>query len=118
MKAPKIDKTIKKGRVLKWTFQSVMQSMLKSLGELGQSNARIKLETKGAFTDNEINYALAKAQRVEGFKGGYRRRWANGESELCQRVKRDLLSVLIRDNQRKLPVQILHPETQTVKVDE
>ena len=111
----KKDNVIKKGHLLKWTYQGASQAELLALAQLGQSNRVIIQATK--FSKNEIAYGLHKAQRVMGGTGGFRRNWANGESELVRQIKRDYLAVLRQDIQRSLPQQIIHPEPQTVKVE-
>lgn len=110
----KKDNVIKKGRVIKWTYQGPAQSHLLALAECGQSNAHIKRLYK--FTDHEITYALSKAQAVRGHRGGYRRAWANGTSEMAHRFLKDMVAIRASEIQRNVPQLIIHPETQVVKV--
>jgi hypothetical protein len=116
-KPVKAQSTIKKGRLLKWTFQGKQQATLKAYAEMGASNQLIMERLPGAFSRNELNYARAKAQKVEGKKGGYMRGWANGTSALFRQFERDALKVLVEDTQRHLPQLILHPTPETVNIE-
>src|SRR5262245_27220275 len=82
----------KKAREIKWHFGNQQQALMVALAELGQSNAVIRHDCK--MSNHEITYGLMKSQKLQGLKGGYRRAWANGESEICKQVKADLLAVL------------------------
>lgn len=102
---PAIKQEVRKqvGR-LKWTYADANQAEMVALAELGQSNAVIRRDCH--FSDNEISFALRKSQQLRGLKGGYRRAWANGESDVCKQVKADLLAVLRKEIQRTLPPKI------------
>jgi hypothetical protein len=64
------------------------------------------------MSDHEVTYGLMKSQKLQGMKGGYRRAWSNGESEICKQVKKDLLSVLQQDALERLPAMVtIPPET-------
>jgi hypothetical protein len=91
----------KKSKEIKWHFRSHEQAQMVALAELGQSNAVIRRDCK--LSDNEIVYGLMKSQKLQGMKGGYRRAWANGESDICKQVKNDLLGILRQEVQRTLP---------------
>jgi hypothetical protein len=101
----------KKGREVKWLFASDNQAEMIALAELGQSNKVITKAT--GIPDGSIQYALTKAQRLQGMKGGYRRAWANGESDICKQVKADLLAVLREEVQKTLPQKIVVPPPTT-----
>lgn len=103
---PEIHQAVKKKvRELKWTYRDTTQAEMVALAELGQSNAVIRRDCK--LTNYEITYGLAKSQKIRGLKGGYRRAWANGESEVCKQVKADLLAVLRQEIQRTLPAKLV-----------
>ena len=97
----------KKGKEIKWTFADPNQAEMIALAELGQSNQVIRKACR--YSDTQIQYALGKAQKLQGMKGGYRRAWANGESDICKQVKADLLAVLRKDIQESLPQKIVVP---------
>lgn len=98
----------KKGREIKWSFSTPNQALMVALAELGQSNAVIRHDCK--MSDHEVTYGLMKSQKLQGMKGGYRRAWANGESEICKQVKNDLLAVLQAEAQSNLPKLIKVPD--------
>lgn len=95
------DAVRKKVKTIKWTFSTPQQALMVALAELGQSNSVIRHDCK--MSDHEVTYGLMKSQKLQGMKGGYRRAWANGESDICKQVKSDLLSVLQAEAQSSLP---------------
>lgn len=97
----------KKAREIKWTFSTPQQALMVALAELGQSNAVIRQDCK--LSNYEITYGLMKSQKLQGLKGGYRRAWANGESDICKQVKQDLLAVLQAEIQTNLPQRLAVP---------
>ena len=105
--------TKKKVREIKWTFGNETQALMVALAELGQSNAVIRHDCK--MSDHEITYGLMKSQKLQGLKGGYRRAWSNGESEICKQVKADLLAVLQQEIQQNLPQRINLPPAPEVE---
>ena len=107
--------TIAKNKPLKWTYQGTTQATMLALAQLGQSNRVIRQDCK--LSDGEIGYGLSKAQAIMGLKGGYRRAWSDGTSPICQQVKRDLLAVLRQEVQRTIPVKLIHPAPEVVKVN-
>lgn len=102
----------KKGKAIRWTFADHDQAEMIALAELGQSNMVIRKSC--GYSDHEIAYALGKSQKVQGMKGGYRRAWANGESDICKQVKSDLLAVLREEVQKTLPQKIVVPPPPSV----
>ena len=106
---PAIKQVVKsKVHGLKWTFSDPNQAEMVALAELGQSNLVIREDCK--LSNYEINYGLARSQKIRGLKGGYRRAWANGESEICKQIKKDFLAVLRQEIQASLPKLIRVPD--------
>lgn len=105
---PEIQAVVKKkGKDIKWSFSTPNQALMVALAELGQSNAVIRKDCR--LSDHEITYGLMKSQKLQGMKGGYRRAWSNGESEICKQVKADLLAVLQAEIQQNLPQRLAVP---------
>jgi hypothetical protein len=98
------------------TFSKEPEALAVALAKLGQSDSVIMEECN--YSPGQISYRLRKAQGLEGLEGGYRRSWAKGTSEVCQMVKRDLVSILKKEIQRSLPPLIKHPEPVFVKTPE
>lgn len=94
----------KKAHELKWTYADANQAEMVALAELGQSNAVIRQDCK--LTNYEITYGLAKSQKLRGLTGGYRRAWANGESDICKQIKKDFLAILRKEIQTSLPKMV------------
>lgn len=103
-------------------FDDEVSSLCVAAAKICGSNLRIKVkvrkETGVTLTDNEITYRLAKAQKLEGRKGGYRVGFSNGTSPESQRIERDYLAIFQREIQRTLPQKITHPTPQVVRVKE
>jgi hypothetical protein len=99
---------------IKVTFAAFSDAEALALAMLGQTDAVIIRST--GLTKGQISYRLKKAKNLEHLAHGYRVRWRNGESDICQKIKKDLLSVIRADIQKTMPVQIAKPEVKTVKV--
>jgi hypothetical protein len=89
------------------TFEDEIDSDIVAIAKCRGGNAFIKKEH--GLTDCQITYRLAKAQKLEGRKGGYRNGWSNGTSPEFQRVLGDYRGVFRAEIQRKLPKLITHP---------
>lgn len=96
------------------TFEDYKDATCVALAQLGQSDKVIMREL--TLSQGQIQYRLHKAKTLEGYDHGYRTQWRSGESPVVQQIKRDVLAVLRKDIQSKLPLQIIHPTPETVKV--
>lgn len=99
--------TIKK-TPLKVTFMGHSDAECIALAQLGQSDRVIKRDCK--LTTGQIYYRLRKVKELMGHTTNYRSQWRNGEGEVVQRIKADILAVLRRDIQRTLPQRLTHPQ--------
>lgn len=96
------------------TFEDYKDAQCVALAQLGQSDKVIMRDLE--LSQGQIQYRLHKAKTLEGYDHGYRTQWRNGESEVVQQIKRDMLAVIRKDIQAKLPQQIIHPTPEVVKV--
>jgi hypothetical protein len=98
----------------KITFASSGDAECVEMAMLGYGNKAIARST--GLTDCQITYRLSKAKAIEKNKHGYRVAWRNGESAISQQVRKDIGRIIRMDVQRRLPIQILHPEPKMVSV--
>ncbi len=90
------------------TFQGVSDATALAYAKLGASTRMIRQVT--GLSESQVIYRLSKAKRVEGHQHGYRVAWRNGESAEFKQVADDMMKVMVRDIQRSLPQQIIHPQ--------
>lgn len=98
----------------KVTFAGYSDAQCVALAMLGQSTRTIQRETK--LTPSQIQYRLTKAKNVEGNKNGYRVAWRNGDSPVVQKIKNDMLSVIRRDVQARIPQRLEHQPAKMKKI--
>lgn len=91
------------------TFESVADAQCIALAKLGQSDSVIERDCK--LTQGQISYRLRKAKDAEGMGHGYRVAWRKGESDICKRVKEDLLEIVRLEIQRDMPVKLIQGGT-------
>jgi hypothetical protein len=77
---------------------------------LGRGNKFITQKT--GLTDGQITYRLGKAKRILGLNYGFRAGWSNGRSYWAKMVESDMLAIIKREVQAKLPPQISHLKPQ------
>lgn len=97
----------------KITFAGNADALSVALAQLGQSDSVIEKEC--GLTPGQISYRLRKAKDLMKQQDGFRTAWRKGESKICQMVKADVLAIIKKDIQRKLPVQIEHLAGEVVK---
>lgn len=98
------------------TFEGIRDQQALLRAKIGIGNREIARIT--GLTDNQINYRLAKAKRMEEKDEGYRVAWRHGNNPLVDRILRDYSKIMIKEIERKIVARIIHPTPKVITIND